>query len=244
MRQDHRAPHGRRPGGHHQRHDRDRRPRGQRRAVQGPRRRDGVPELRAVPPPEGLRQHGLRPAAAQDRQERDRPARARCGEGPGPRGAAGPQAQEPVGRPAPAGGHGTRDRARAPRVPDGRTALEPGREAARADARRDRAAAGRPRCHDDLRHARPDRGDDDGRPRRRDQAGAVATGRHPAGPVRRTGQPVRRRVHRFTGDEHDRGHPRPRRRRVGRLVRRHPAAHWTRRRSRTGPRSLGSKDGR
>ena len=36
----------------------------------------------------------------------------------------------------------------------------------------------------------------------------------PAGPLRPTGQPLRRRVHRLTGDEHDRGRPRPRRRRA------------------------------
>ena len=45
--------------------DRDRRPRGQRRRVEGPRHRDGVPELRAVPAHDRARQHGLQPAAAQ-----------------------------------------------------------------------------------------------------------------------------------------------------------------------------------
>ena len=48
--------------------DHDRRPRRQRRAVEGPRRRDGVPELRAVPAPQRLRQHGVRAAAAQGRR--------------------------------------------------------------------------------------------------------------------------------------------------------------------------------
>ena len=69
-------------------------------------------------------------------------------------------------------------------VPDGRAALEPRREAARADARRDREAAERPRRDDDLRHARPDRGDDDGRPRRRDAQGRAAAGRRAAGALR------------------------------------------------------------
>ena len=42
-----------------------------------------------------------------------------------------------LGRPAAAGCDGPSDRARSARVPDGRAALEPRREAARADARRD-----------------------------------------------------------------------------------------------------------
>ena len=49
----------------------------------------------------------------------------------------GPQAQAALRRPAPARGHGPRDRARAPGVPHGRAAVQPRREAARADARRD-----------------------------------------------------------------------------------------------------------
>ena len=54
-------------------------------------------------------------------------------------------------------------------VPDGRAALEPRRQAPRADARRDREAAARARHDHRLRHARPGRGDDDGRPRRGDE---------------------------------------------------------------------------
>ena len=49
-----------------------------------------------------------------------------------------PQAGEPVRRPAPAGRDGPRDRARAAGVPDGRAAVEPRRQAAGADAGRDR----------------------------------------------------------------------------------------------------------
>ena len=44
---------------------RDRRPRGQRRARQVARHRDGVPELRALPAHVGLREHELQPAAAE-----------------------------------------------------------------------------------------------------------------------------------------------------------------------------------
>ena len=50
------------------------------------------------------------------------------------------QAARALRRPAPARRDGPRDRARAAGVPDGRAALEPRREAARADARRDREA--------------------------------------------------------------------------------------------------------
>ena len=52
------------------------------------------------------------------------------------------QARPAVGRPAAAGRDGARDHPRAERVPDGRAAVEPRREAARPDARRDRLAAG------------------------------------------------------------------------------------------------------
>ena len=55
------------------------------------------------------------------------------------------QPEGAVGRPAPAGRDGPRDRAPAAGVPDGRAALEPRREAARADARRHREAPGRAR---------------------------------------------------------------------------------------------------
>ena len=60
--------------------------------------------------------------------------------------AARPQAARALGRPAPARRHGPRDRAPSAGVPDGRAALEPRRQAARADARRDREAAARPRA--------------------------------------------------------------------------------------------------
>ena len=55
------------------------------------------------------------------------------------------EAADALGRPAAAGGDGPGDRARAAGVPDGRAALEPRRQAPRADARRDRADPARPR---------------------------------------------------------------------------------------------------
>ena len=50
-------------------------------------------------------------------------------------------------------------------------------QAARPDARRDRADPARARRDDDLRHARPGRGDDHGRPRRGHAPGRPAAGR-------------------------------------------------------------------
>ena len=69
-----------------------------------------------------------------------------------------------VGRSAAAGGDGPRDRAQSQGVPDGRAAVEPRRQAARADAFGDRPAAEPAGHHHGLRHPRPDRGDDARRP--------------------------------------------------------------------------------
>ena len=59
--------HGRRAGGDHLGRDPHRRPGGERPAADGPRHRHGVPELRALPAHERVRQHGVRPADAQVR---------------------------------------------------------------------------------------------------------------------------------------------------------------------------------
>ena len=75
----------------------------------------------------------------------------------------------------------------------------------------------------DLRHARPGRGDDDGRSRRRHAQGRAAAGRPAAGAVRPAGQPLRRRLHREPGDEHARGARRASRRWRGRRARRRPS---------------------
>ncbi len=57
------------------------------------------------------------------------------------------------------------DRRREPDLPDGRAALQPRRAAAPRHARRDPRAAAAPRHDGGLRHARPGRGDEHGRPR-------------------------------------------------------------------------------
>ena len=71
-------------------------------------------------------------------------------------------------RPAPARRHGPRHRARPAGVPVRRAAVEPRRQAARADAHRDQGTASAPEDHDRLRHPRPDRGHDHGRQDRGD----------------------------------------------------------------------------
>ena len=58
---------------------------------------------------------------------------------------------------------------RAPGVPDGRAAVQPGRQAPGADAGRDLRGGALAQHHDVVRHARPDRGHDDGRPDGRDE---------------------------------------------------------------------------
>ena len=73
-------------------------------------------------------------------------------------GEAGPA----LGRAAAASRDGPGDRARAGRLPDGRAPLEPRRQAPRPDAHRDPCAPASARDDHDLRHPRPDRGDDDG----------------------------------------------------------------------------------
>ncbi len=128
---------------------------------------------------------------------------------PGPRGVLDPRARRAaeapsgaaVRRPAPAGGDGAGAGPRAEGVPAGRAAVEPGREAPRADARRAQAHPPAPGHHDRLRHARPGRGDDAGRPHRGDVGREGAADRAAAGRVPAPRQPVRRRVHRQPCDE-------------------------------------------
>ena len=99
-------------------------------------------------------------------KERDPQARRGGRADPRPRRVPRPQAEGALRRPAPARGDGPGDRPRAAGVPDGRAAVEPRRQAARADPHPDRRAAAPARRHHRLRHPRPGRGDDHGRPRR------------------------------------------------------------------------------
>ncbi len=138
--QDHRAPDGRRTRVDHRRHDLDRRPSGEHRAAEGTGHRDGVPELRAVSAHDRVRQHGVRAQAPEAaRRTRSTAASARRREILGleeflerkPKALSGGQRQRvAMGRAI----------VREPQgVPDGRAAVEPRREAPRADALGDRA---------------------------------------------------------------------------------------------------------
>ena len=156
----------------------------------------------------GPRQPRLRPEAAQGPQGRDRAPGQRGGrDDPAPE-APRPQAEGALRRPAPARRARPRDRPRAGGVPDGRAALQPRRQAARPDPRRDRPAP--PAARDDhrLRHPRPGRGDDDGHADRGHERGPPPAGRHPADPLRHPDQPLRRRLHRQPVDELRRRHAR------------------------------------
>ena len=163
-------------------------------AAQGSRHRDGLPELRALPAHDRPRQPRVRAQAAQGPEGRDRPA----GQGDGgdhpARQAARPQAEGAVRRPAPARRARPGDRPRAGRVPDGRAAVQPRRQAARPDPRRDRPPPPAPQDDDRVRDPRPGRGHDDGLADRGHERGPAPAGRHAAGPVRHAGQPVRGRA--------------------------------------------------
>ena len=166
------AEHGGRPGGHHRRQADHRRQRRQRQGAQGPRHRDGVPVLRALPAHDRRREHGL-PAQARRGGQGHHPEEGQrggrdAGADPAPR----PQAVQPVRRPAPARRDGTGHRAPAQGVPDGRAAVQPRRQAARADAHPGVADPEEPGHHHALRHPRPDRGDDARRPGRGHAAAA------------------------------------------------------------------------
>ena len=178
-----------------------------------------------------------------DAEGRDPAARAGGRPDPRPGAIARAKAARAFRRPAAARRDGPGDRPRAGGVPHGRAAVEPRREAPRADARRHQADPGRARRDDDLRDPRPGRGDDDGPPGRGHAQGRAAAGRAAAGAVRPPGQPLRRRLHREPGDEHARGADRAdeRRPRSGRWARR--AWRWTTGRSSRRP-ALQAYEGR
>ena len=179
----------------------DRRPRRQRPRAVRARHRDGVPELRALPAHDGLRQHGVRPEDRQGARGRDQGARRQGGGDPRARAVPAEKAARALGRAAPARRDGPRDRAPAGGVPVRRAALQPRRQAARADAARDPEAA--PRAAHDLalRHPRPGRGDDAGRADDRHERRPHGADRHARRGLPPAGDDLRRRLHRLAADE-------------------------------------------
>ena len=79
------APHARRPRRGQRGQHLHRRPQRHRRAAEGPRHRDGLPELRALPAHDRRREHGLRAQDRRRRQGRARRSRARGREAARPR---------------------------------------------------------------------------------------------------------------------------------------------------------------
>ena len=186
--------------------DLDRRAHRQRPPPEGPGHRDGVPELRALPAHERVRQHGLRPQDAEVPQAGDRQARPGRGRDPRHPGAAQAQAAPALGRPAPARGRRPGHRPAPSGVPVRRAAVEPRRQAPRPDARRAQAAARAPRDHRHLRDPRPGRGDDPRQPGRGDEGRLGPAGRRAHGDLQPAAEQVRGRLHRLPGDELHPGH--------------------------------------
>ena len=210
-------------------HDRDRRPRRGGPVAGGARHRDGVPELRPLPAHDRPQEPGVPAPAAPDAAGRRRPEGGRRGRDARADRASRPQARAALRRPAPAGGDGPGAHPRAGGVPPRRAALEPRRQAARRAARRAEAAARTPRDDDDLRHPRPGRGDDAGRPHRGDGPGPAPAGGHARGHLPRAAQHLRGPVRRQPRHEPPAGAGG---RSGGRSGRRHPPGAPARRRPR------------
>ena len=184
----------------------DRRHGGQRRAADGSRHRHGVPELRALSAHERRRQHGVRPQDAEVRESEIEARIKRAADILGigdllhrkPRQLSGGQRQRvALGRAI----------VRDPKVFLFDEPLsQPRRQAPRADAGRAQEAARAAGHHGDLRDPRPGRGDDPGRPRRRDEGRPGPAGRRAARALQHAGQPLRGRLHRLAGDELRRRH--------------------------------------
>ena len=172
-------------------------------------RLDGLPELRALPAPDGAREHRLR-------SRRPRGAEAGCRRagrgGVGARRRRGlPRAAavRALRRRAPARRAREGARATARRIPPRRAPVEPRRGHAGADADRASPAPPRGRLDDGARHARPGRGADSGRQDRGARRGPRPAGRDAGRGLRASARPLRRRVPRQPVDEL----PRPARRR-------------------------------
>ncbi len=168
----------------------------------GARHRHGIPELRALPAYERVRQHGLRAAHPRPVASRDPPPGGADGGSAGAGGAARAQAAPALGRAAPARRHGPRHRARAGAVPFRRAVIQSRRQAAGADAGRDSPPATPAGGDEPLRDPRSDRGDDARRSAAGSGSGADGAARDADGDFRPSRRSVRGRLHRRPGDEH------------------------------------------
>ena len=139
-----------------------------------PQRRLRVPELRDLHAHAGLRQSGLRAARAKaEAAEEELDPRSACGRDRRSHGRTRPQCGAPV-RERHAEGRARPQHDRQPRdLPTRRAVLEPRCSLSRLYAYRVEAYPGRGRSDDGLRHPRPGRGDEHGRPHRRDGSGVL-----------------------------------------------------------------------
>ena len=198
----------RRPRGDHLRRARDRRAARERRAGEGPRYRDGVPVVRALSAHERVRQPRVRPAPPRHPRGGDR--------APGARRRRDARAWELLKRKPHALSGGQRQRVALggaspaiPGVPVRRAwlSLQPLCRVARRHARRADQAPPPPRRHHDLRHPRPGRGDDHGRPHLHHERRQGGADRRAARGLSHPGRPFRRLVPRQSADQLDSGAP-------------------------------------
>ena len=171
-------------------------------AAEGARHRDGVPELRALSAYDGRREHRVRAQVAGCRRPRSTRRCARRGRDARASSTLLERKPEEL-----SGGQRQRVAWAARIVRDPAVFLfdEPLsnldaklRVQMRAEIKRAASAA---RDDDDLRHPRPDRGDDARRPDRGDERGPHRADRRIRSSSTRPGQPIRRRLHRLAVDE-------------------------------------------
>ena len=155
---------------------------------------------------------GLRVKKVAEQEVRERVRRS--GGGGAYRAAAGQVSARMLGRREPARRARPHHRDQSGGVPDGRAAVEPRRQAAGRHAHRAQGPAQAPEGDLRLRHPRPGRGDDHGRPDRRDEQGPHRAGRHAARDLQPAGDAVRGRLLRHADHELPGGHGRGQRQRA------------------------------
>ena len=195
VRQVHRPRLSRRPATAHPRLDLARRRAHRHPADREARLRDGVPELRALPAPERAEERRVRSCDAPGSAAAAPGARVGRAAHGATRGARRQTALAAVRRPAAARGDRPRPGHRAGDGADGRTAVQPGRRAARRDAHRDQTHLPGKRVDRPVRHPRPGGGAVAGHTPGRAAQGPPGAERDTAGGVRQPRQRVRRRVH-------------------------------------------------